>query len=179
MPQINANKLVCPLFMKHGNVSFTQIKLIVRAGLLSRELANTKAHICPGCAYEKALCKPWRYNGIQNFRPIKTVTALGDIVSMDQLIIPILDFVPTHRGLPTLQCCVGVIIFVDHYSYLTYAHLMTEIDDVSTGEAKLVFECITQSHSMTIKYYHCDNDIFNTKVFKVSIIKASQTISFC
>ena len=98
---------------------------------------------------------------------------------MDQLISPTLGFVPTHRGRPTLQRYVGATIFVDHYSDLTYIHLMTTVDAASTVEAKLAFERMAQSHSVKIKHYHCDNGLFDTKDFKASIIKASQTISFC
>ena len=98
---------------------------------------------------------------------------------MDQLISPTLGFVPTHRGRPTLQRYMGATIFVDHYSDFTYVPLMTTMDVAFTVEAKLAFERMAQSHSVKIKHYHCDNGLFDTKDVKASIIKASQTISFC
>ena len=86
---------------------------------------------------------------------------------------------PTHRGHPTLQRYVGATIFVDHYSNLTYVHLMTIIDASFTVEAKLAFERMAQSQSVKTKHYHYDNGLFDTKYFKVFVIKVSQTISFC
>ena len=86
---------------------------------------------------------------------------------------------PTHRGRPTLQRYVGATIFVDRYSNLTYVHLMTMMDASFTVEAKLAFERMAQSQSVKTKHYHYDNGLFDTKYFKVFVIKVSQTISFC
>ena len=100
-------------------------------------------------------------------------------MSTDQILSPTLGFLPTHRGRPTLQRYEVATIFVDHFSDLTYVHLMTKIDDTATVEAKLVFERFAASHDVTIKNYHCENGLYDTKNFKQSISKASQTISFC
>jgi hypothetical protein len=98
---------------------------------------------------------------------------------MDQLISPTEGFVPIHRGTPTLQRYIGATIFVDHFSDFTYVHLMTEMNAKATVEAKLAFERITSSHSVTIKHYHADNGLIHTKKFKTSVSRAGQTLSFC
>lgn len=49
------------LFVYHerfGHIGFARLKLLARAGLIPRELANVDAPVCPGCAYGKAHRKP-------------------------------------------------------------------------------------------------------------------------
>ena len=41
------------------------------------------------------------------------------------------------------------------------------------------FEQILQSYGVSVKHYHADNGLFDTKVFKAAIAKASQTLTFC
>jgi hypothetical protein len=33
-----------------GHFSYTRLKLLSRAGLMPKDLANVDAHVCPGCA---------------------------------------------------------------------------------------------------------------------------------
>lgn len=56
---------------------------------------------------------------------------------------------------------------------------MTEMGAAATFDAKPAFESFSASHGITIKHYHCHNGLYDTKNFKASINKASQTISFC
>jgi hypothetical protein len=103
----------------------------------------------------------------------------GQVVSMDQLISPTPGFVPIHRGLPTNARYEGATVFVDHFSDFTYVHLMTKMDGDATVAAKLEFERVLNSYGVRVKHYHADNGLFDTKVFKASISKAGQTLSFC
>ena len=162
-----------------GHLSFSRLKLLARAGMIPRELASIDPPTCPGCAYGKAHRKPWRYKGSKNRKPIKPATRPGQVVSMDQLVSPTPGFVPTHRGTPTTQRYFGATVFVDHFSDFTYVHLMTKMDAEATVEAKLAFEHIASSHGVTIQHYHADNGLFDSKLFKASIQKAHQTLSFC
>jgi hypothetical protein len=162
-----------------GHLSYARLKLMARAGLIPRDLANVDPPPCPGCAYGKAHRRPWRHKGIRNHKKLSTATAPGQVVSVDQLVSPTPGFVPTHRGRPTTARYIGVTVFADHFSDLTYVHLMTKMDAESTVEAKLAFERVSSSHGVTIRHYHSDNDLFDTKAFKNSISKAGQTLSFC
>mmetsp|Transcript_15936 Transcript_15936/g.23133 ORF Transcript_15936/g.23133 Transcript_15936/m.23133 type:complete len:133 (+) Transcript_15936:837-1235(+) len=49
----------------------------------------------------------------------------------------------------------------------------------TTVEAKLAFERICSSYGTTIQHYHADNGLFDTKLFRSSIEKANQSLSFC
>ena len=162
-----------------GHVSFSILKLMARCRLIPQELADVDPPCCPGCAYGKAHKKPTRYKGWRNNRSIKPSTSPGGCVSVDQLVSPTPGFVPTHRGYPTLQRYKGATVFVDHFSDFTYVHLMTEMNGATTVEAKQAFERLAHSHNVAIKHYHCDNGLFDTRIFKQSIEKANQTISFC
>ena len=162
-----------------GHISFSILKLMAKCGLIPRDLANVDPPKCPGCAYSKAIRKPTRYKGHRNKKPIRPATAPGQCVSVDQLISPTSGFVPTHRGKPTLQRYKGATIFVDHFSDFTYVHLMTDMNGESTVLAKQAFERLSRSYDVNILHYHCDNGLFDTKVFKQSIQESNQTISFC
>ena len=152
---------------------------MAKVGLIPKELADVDPPMCPGCAYGKAHRKQWRYKGIQNLKKIRQATYAGEVVSIDQLQSPTPGFVPIHRGKPTNQRYIGATVFVDHFSDLTYVHLMTELTAQSTVEAKLAFERYAKNHKVIIKHYHSDNGLFDTKAFKESIRLCNQTLSFC
>lgn len=164
---------------KLGHLGFPRLKLMARAGLIPRELANIEPPTCPGCAYGKAHRRPWRHKGTRNRKSIKPATSPGQVISIDQLVSPTEGFVPTHRGTPTTQRYIGATVFVDHFSDYTYVHLMTKMDAEATVEAKLAFERIAASHGVVVKHYHADNGLFDTKVFKTAVQRSQQTLSFC
>ena len=182
-PAVEINKRkqqrLATIHEKLGHLSFSRLKLMAKAGLIPRELASIEPPTCPGCAYGKAHRRPWRYKGSKNIRPIRPATAPGQVVSTDQIISPTEGFVPTHRGTPTIQRYHGATVFVDHFSDFTYVHLMTKMDAEATVEAKLTFERLAASHGVTIRHYHADNGLFDSKLFKESIQKSHQTLSFC
>jgi hypothetical protein len=162
-----------------GHFSFARLKLLSRAGLIPKDLANVDAPVCPGCAYGKAHRKPWRHKGINNRKQLRQATTPGQVVSIDQLVSPTEGFIPTHRGIPTTKRYIGATVFADHFSDFTYVHLMTTMDAASTVEAKLAFERLSSSYAVTIRHYHADNGLFDTKAFKASVTKGGQTLSFC
>jgi hypothetical protein len=162
-----------------GHTSYSQLKLMARAGLIHRDLTNVNPPTFPGCAYDKAHRRSWRQKGIRNRRKLQQATAVGQVVSIDQLVSPTAGFVPTHRGTPTVQRYVGATVFVDHHSDFTYVHLMIKMNAETTAEAKLAFERVAASYGATVRHYHSDNGLFDTKAFKASISKAGQTLSFC
>ena len=97
---------------------------MARAGLISKNLANIDPSTCPGCAYGKSHRKPWRCKGICNRKTLRVATRPGQVVSVDQLIVPTPGFIPTHRRTPTTKRYSGATVFVDHFSDFTYFHLM-------------------------------------------------------
>ena len=155
-----------------GHLSFGVLKLMARANLISMDLANVDPPTYLGCAYGKAHRFPWRYKGARNHKHIKVTISPGNVVSVDQLISPTLGFVPMHRGRPTFKRYIGATIFVDHFSDFTYCHLMIKMNTETTVEAKTAFERLAHSHNVNIRHYHCDNGLFDIKIFKASILSA-------
>ena len=173
------NKLLT-IHERLGHVSFPVLKLLAKCGMIPKELENVDPPRCPGCAYGKAKRKSTGVKGWHNNkRSIKPVKYAGQCVSVDQLISPTPGFVPTHRGKPTNDRYLGATVFVDHYSDFTYVHLMTKMDAAATVEAKRAFERIANSYNVVVKHYHCDNGLFDTKLFKQAVQQASQNITFC
>ena len=56
---------------------------------------------------------------------------------------------------------------------------MVKMDVEATVEAKLAFERHASAHGVKVKHHHADNSLFDAKLFKASIEKADQTLSFC
>jgi hypothetical protein len=106
-----------------GHLSYAWLKLMARAGLIPKDLANVDPPTCPGCAFGKANRRPWRHKGIRNHKKLWVATAPGQVVSVDQLVSSTTGFVPTHRGRPTTVRYIGATVFADHFSDFTYVHL--------------------------------------------------------
>ena len=71
--------------------------------LIPKDLAAVDQPVCPGFVYGKAHRRIWRHKVISNLKFIRPVTMSGQCVSVDQLVGPIPDFIPTNRGRPTLK----------------------------------------------------------------------------
>ena len=56
-----------------------------------------------------------------------------------------------------------VCVFVDHYSDLSYVHLLKSQSGEEVLEAKEAFEAYSSSFGIDIQHYHADNGIFNGK----------------
>ena len=119
-------------------------------GLIPRDLANIDPPTCPGYAYGKARCRQGRHKGIRNRKSIRKAICPGAVVGVDQLVSPTPSSVPIHWLLPTKKRYVGATIFVDHYSDLTYCHLMDEMNATSTVAVKEAFQRMATSHGVRI-----------------------------
>ena len=89
---------------------------------------------------------------MHNYKPMIPTSNPGTVVSIDQLVSPTPGFVPIHRGKSTNKRYIGSTIFVDHFSDLTYCHLMTETNAARTVLAELAFEKFTDSHGVKIRH---------------------------
>ena len=115
-----------------GYPIFHRLKLLPRALIISKELDNAYAPICPGCAYGKAHHKPTRSKGAKNKKQLRTATNPGQVVSVNQLVRPTPGLIPTNRWIPTKHRYIITTVFVGHLSDFTYIHLMEKIDGEPT-----------------------------------------------
>jgi len=133
------------------------LKVLPNQGIIPWQLSRCPVPKCPGCIYGKIHCQPWCSKAPPN--KIKPATQPGAVVSVDQFISTTVGLNP--QGWGTLTTChyTGTTIFVDHVSDLMYAHLMESLNGDETLQAKYPFEAFARTHSVTIKHYHCDNEM--------------------
>ena len=156
-----------------GHPSFSTLSLMVKCGIISNDLATVDPPVYPRCTYDKAHRKQWRYKCFCNQRYIRQATVSSDVVSIDQLVSPTRGFDPIHRESPTKKRYIGATLFVDHSSEFTYCHLITELNDQSTINAKLTFGRLAATHNVSISHYYYYNGIFDTKLFKHAVSTAN------
>ena len=160
-----------------GHIPFAQLDSMAQQGLLPKKLAKIDSPKCPGCIYGKAHRKPWRTKAQP--KSIKRAVRPGQVVSVDQLESPMPGFIPIAKGRPTTKRYVGATVFADHFSGLTYVHLMTSLNTEETIAAKQAFERYAHRHGVKIEHYHCDNGRFADKAFVDAVHAVHQSITFC
>ena len=67
---------------------------------------------------------------------------------------------------------------VDHFSDLTYVHLMISTSQEENLAVKSAFERWADTFVVKIKRYHADNGIFSKQSFRSEIEDANQNITF-
>ena len=70
------------------------------------------------------------------------------------------------------------IVFVDHYSDLSYLHLLKTQSGEEVLEAKEAFETYASSFGIDVRHYHADNGIFNARAWRTSCSESHQGLSF-
>ena len=70
-------------------------------------------------------------------------------------------------------------VIVDHFSDLTYVHLIRRTRQEKTLEGKTAFEIWDVTFGLKINSYHADNGRFDGKPFRSEIEYSNQTITFC
>jgi hypothetical protein len=163
-----------------GHLPFEHLQALAHANIIPKKLLRCQTPKCPGCLYGKAHRRPWRSKRSKtNQDGIKKATISGGVVSVDQLESPVAGFVGNQKGRPTTQRYRGATVFADHWSGLSYVHLMTSLNGDETIEAKQAFERFAAAHGVRVQHYHADNGRFAEQKFLDSVKHSNQTISFC
>ncbi len=90
-----------------------------------------------------------------------------------------MGFIAQLKGTLTKKRYTAATIFVDHYSWLKYIHLMTKLTSEETMEAKQAFEHFAEQHGVCILHYHCNSGRFADNAFKNSCSTKRQQLTFC
>lgn len=162
-----------------GHLPFGRIKKLVERGDLPAYLKDAKTPRCASCMFGKASRRPWRTKAPPNRNTIPPATAPGAVVGVDQLISATPGLVGQMRGTLTKHRYTVSTVFVDHFSGLSYVHLQLSTSTLHTLEAKRAFERFAKAHGVTIRHYHADNHIFDSKLFVQEVQQAGQTILYC
>ena len=160
-----------------GHLSFHKMWDMAKQGDLPPRLANCRIPQCASCQFGKATKVPWHNKG--QHTSIKTASQPGQCVSVDQLEATEPGLIAQMKGIPTKHRYRYATVFIDHYSNLSYVHLMKTLTSEETLEAKRSFESWSWDKGVRIQHYHVDNGRFVDKAFIAHATKAGQTITFC
>jgi hypothetical protein len=160
-----------------GHLSFSKLK---HWRLTARSLnVWPKSSLLPAWdAFFGTMTKvPWR--GQETSSEVFVTTKVEQCVSVDQLVSTQVGFIAQLKGTLTKRHYTEATIFVDHYSWLKYIHLMTKLTSKETMEAKQAFEHFAQQRGVCILHYHCNNGRFADNAFKNSCSPKGQRLTFC
>jgi hypothetical protein len=180
---INLSATQRKLLLRHyqlGHLHMARIQSSAREGLLgpnNADIASCDAPLCKACIHGK-----------QHRRPISSASPgpldnnhlkPGDCVSCDQLESTSLGLIPVHKGTPTNSSYHAGTLFIDHASRYLYFTPQISTGAIEAVQAKQDFEFHASSFNQTIKRYHSNNGIFNSKLFKDACTLQKQHINFC
>ena len=109
--------------------------------------------------------RPWNTKGKQLTNHIHKVTAPGKYVSLDQLESLIPGFIAHQKGKLTKNRYRATIIFVKHFSSLSYVHLQGKYTSKETLTAKKSFEAFIIKQGVKISHYYAVNRQFLNNSF--------------
>jgi hypothetical protein len=162
-----------------NHVSFARIKEMAKQGALPIKLATCEVPKCAACLYGKATRRAWRSKAPINQIGTPPATAPGAVVSVDQMVSAVPGLIAQMRGFITRKRYSVATVYVDHFSSLSYVHLQQGATATETVIGKRAFERYAKAHGVTIKHYHADNGIFESREFMEALEQDGQTITFC
>jgi hypothetical protein len=107
------------------HLSFAKLKQLALNGEIPRRLDKVKPPTCAGCLFGAMTKVPWR--GRETSSEVFVATKAGQHVSVDQSISTQVGFIAQLKGKLTKKCYTVATVFVDHYSWLKYIHLITKL----------------------------------------------------
>ena len=100
-------------------------------------------------------------------------------VSLDQLWSSQPGLVPQFSGKLTSSQICSAQVMVNHFSDLTYLHLMRITSQEENLAVKSAFERWANTFGVKIKIYHAENGRFSKQAFRSEIEDTNQNINFC
>jgi hypothetical protein len=140
-----------------------RLQAMSKQGILPARLGKCPTPLCAACFYGKATKQQTRTKTPESILPNKKITQPGQVISVDCLTLDDAGLVAQMTGNRTHARYKHVIIFVDHYSDLSYVHLLKKQDAEEVIQAKETFETYAGSFEIDVHHYHTDNGIFNAK----------------
>jgi hypothetical protein len=160
-----------------GHLSFAKLKQLTLNCEILQCLAKVKPPACTGCLFGAMTKIPWR--GHETSSEVFVAAKAGQCVSVDQLVSMQVGLIAQLKGTLTKKHYTAATVYLDHYSWLKYIHLMTKLTSEETMEAKRAFEHFAKQHGVRILHYHCNNGHFADNAFKNSCSSKGQRLTFC
>ena len=164
-----------------NHLSPATMQHMAKQGLLPSKLAKCQTPACSSCLYGKATRRPWRTKPAAkaSVSKLRTATAPGQCISIDQLESRTPGLIAQMRGWITKKRYRVATIFVDHFSGHSYVYLQKTTNSEETVEAKVAYERFLSRLGIKVQSYQADNGRFADAPFMQAIRQAGQTITFC
>ena len=162
-----------------GHKSFNTLQRMAACGDLPSRLAKCRVPQCAACQFGRATKVPWRTKGESNKRKIRTTTAAGQCVSVDQMESTTPGLIAQLKGRATRNRYLYATVFVDHFSRFTFVYLQKTLTSDETVKAKKAFEAYSRTLNVRIYHYHADNGRFADNGFIKACQEEGQGISYC
>ena len=116
------------------------LRTLAKRNELPKKLLEAKIPLCPACQYGKMTRQPWRTKPQQTNKQGCTVTAPGQVVSVDQLESTTVGFIGQLKGILTTRWYKYTTVFVDQCSRLSFVSLQRRLTREEMVLAKHAFE---------------------------------------
>ena len=136
---------------------------MAKQGTLPAKLGKCPVRVCASCFYGKATKRAKAGKTPVLILPLKKITRPGEVVSVDCLTSATPGLIAQTAGGLTRERYLHAIVFVDHYSDLSYVHLLKTQSGEEVLKAKEAFKTYASSFGIGIRHYHADNGIFNAR----------------
>ena len=117
--------------------------------------------------------------GKSNQGKLKSVTQLGQCVSVDQLESMTPGLIAKLKGRATRNRYQYVTVFINHFSSFLFIYLQKCITSEEMVRAKIAFEAYSKFFAVCVLHYHADSGQFADNAFLKSVAASGQSISFC
>jgi len=168
--------------MKHhvqfGHVSFQRLRLMAKAGIIPKRLANCPIPVCSACCYAKAIRRQWRSKTAENKGEVEKPTKPGQVASVDQLMSPTPGLMAQMQGILTTEWCKCATVFIDQHSRLSHVHMQKGTSAEETLEAKAAFEAYAKARGINMQAHHADNGAFKAKAWVRHCYLSGQDLTF-
>ena len=147
------------LHHQYGHIPMRKLQEMAKQGIISKRLASCNIPTCSACLFAKATKRPWRGKTRRDADNEETPTAVGEVVSVDQLESPTPGLLAQMTGKLTTKRYKYATVYVDQRSRFGYVYLQKTSSAEETIEGKNAFESYARRHGVTIQSYLADNGI--------------------
>ena len=175
---INEMSQLLTLHHQYGHIPMRKLQEMAKQGILPRRLANCNIPTCSACLFARATRRPWRGKIRRDTDNNETPTAVGEVVSVDQLESPTPGLIAQMTGKLTTKRYKYATVYVDQRSRLGFVHLQKTSSAEETIEGKKAFETYARRHRITIKNYLADNGIFKANLWVDECKRQGQGLTF-
>jgi hypothetical protein len=162
-----------------NHLAYPRLKQMAKIGIIPKHLFDAPTTTCSSCKHGRAKRRPWRTKGGEVRKIFREeFSAPGECVSVDQLESSVPGLIGQLKGILTKRRYLVATIFVDHFSSMDYPVLQQSTTSTETVAAKEAFELHASSFGVMIRHYHCDNGRFADNLFRDSVTRCNQTISY-